>query len=467
MSRPGTGIGVLGVLAVLAAPAAAQQDGRRIYDEQLRVRLDQQAPDAREMGLDAGGWFNFAFFNYKDGVADVERTLRQYELRLWGRMNLQGVHKAYVRGFLGWNDWNFGTNPDLPNAGGDEFRHSRLERAWYQFDLGRLQELDSGKTPELGLKTRVGRDYMEFGTGLVMAMPVDMVRIDLTTKDWELMAMLGKTIENSRNIDDSSLVYDHQRRCMWGVQFRYTALDQHRPFVYFLNNHDRTSPESPDPTQKYGYSTRYVGMGSEGKLLLPNLRYLTEIAGEFGETYSNGCIAGKDRVCAMIYDAALEYYFQTDMHPKLTAEYLYASGDRYLATSATSTVGGNLMGTRDNAFNAFGFRDTGLAAAPKMSNLNLYSLGGGFFPLEKMELFRKMEIGTKVFFYQKPSTGPISDTSATKDHRWVGWEWDVYCDWRITSDVIWTIRYGNFFPGSAYPDRDCRGFLYTAVTFSF
>jgi hypothetical protein len=169
----------------------------------------------------------------------------------------------------------------------------------------------------------------------------------------------------------------------------------------------------------------------------------------------------------MIYDAALEYYFQTDMHPKLTAEYLYASGDRDRATSATSTVGGNLIGTRDNAFNAFGFRDTGLAAAPKMSNLNLYSLGGGFFPLEKMELFRKMEIGTKVFFYQKPSTGPISDTSATKDHRWVGWEWDVYCDWRITSDVIWTIRYGNFFPGSAYPDRDCRGFLYTAVTFSF
>jgi len=40
-------------------------------------------------------------------------------------------------------------------------------------------------------------------------------------------------------------------------------------------------------------------------------------------------------------------------------------------------------------------------------------------------------------------------------------------EWRILSDLAWTIRYGRFFPGQAYADRDPRDFLYTALNFSF
>ena len=57
--------------------------------------------------------------------------------------------------------------------------------------------------------------------------------------------------------------------------------------------------------------------------------------------------------------------------------------DRRLSTN--STIGGNLAGTPDNAFNAFGFRDTGLAFAPRVSNLHMFMVGASFFPLEEME----------------------------------------------------------------------------------
>ena len=94
--------------------------------------------------------------------------------------------------------------------------------------------------------------------------------------------------------------------------------------------------------------------------------------------------------------------------------------------------------------------------------------GAGFRPLEHIDLFQKMELGTKALFFQKATeSGPISDTTATDGSPWLGWEWDVYCNWRLTSDLAWTVRYGAFLPGEAFEDRSCRQFLCTGMTFSF
>ncbi|MHC4981594.1 MAG: alginate export family protein [Planctomycetota bacterium] len=181
-------------------------------------------------------------------------------------------------------------------------------------------------------------------------------------------------------------------------------------------------------------------------------------------------VSGQDRICAWALDAQLEYLIEAPTHPKVTAEYMFGSGDSDRRLSATSTVGGNRAGTKDRAFNAFGFRDTGIAFGPSISNIHVYSVGASFFPFEKLEPLRKMELGTKVFFYHKAhDSGPISDTTATGGSRWLGWEWDVYCDWRLTSDLAWTIRYGLFKPGAAFPTGvdSPRHLLYTGVVFSF
>ena len=60
---------------VLTTPAMAQtQSGLKVYQEQLRVRLDEQRPATREVGFDAGGWFNFAFFNFDDSDGEKHRS---------------------------------------------------------------------------------------------------------------------------------------------------------------------------------------------------------------------------------------------------------------------------------------------------------------------------------------------------------------------------------------------------------
>jgi len=464
----------LGVLLVMAAalwsaPAGAQvQDGRRIYDEQLRVQLDRQTPEAREIGFDAGGWFSFGFFNYDDELGE-KHTLRQYELRAWGSLNVKGVHKFYVRGLVGYDDWNAGDNPK--SYVGDEDTDPEIERAWYELDLGRLLSGQVATRPPVGFKVKVGRQFAEIGTALVLSTPLDMIKFDLDVPNWRLMALLGDAIDDTPNIDGSERVATHQDRCFWGLELTYEGLDHHRPFAYFLSNSDSTGATArrlTDPRQSFEYSSRYVGLGSRGTLVSPNLRYQAELVGEWGKTYSEGVTAGRDDICALAADVLLEYLFPGKTHPKVMLEYLYATGDDDRRASSSSTTGGNRPGTNDRAFNAFGFRDTGIAFTPKISNLHIYIVGASFFPFEDHKLFKKLEVGSKAFFYHKDkSGGPISDTTANTTEQWVGWEWDAYCNWRITSDLTWTLRYGAFRPGTAFRDQQCRQFLFTAVTFSF
>ncbi|HOD80920.1 MAG: hypothetical protein BWX88_00636 [Planctomycetes bacterium ADurb.Bin126] len=435
----------------------------RVYQEQLRARLDQTNLVSREEGLSGGGWLNFALFKFDQPGTEM-RTLRQYQARVWGDANYRGIHRFYVRGLTEYDDWNHGDEP----FHGDDWVEPRLERGWYQFDLGQMIRNASGKAPDLGFRVRVGRDYTTIGTALALATPLDMVRFDLEARDWQFMAFLGKTIRSELNIDRSPNIRSEQRRCFWGAQFTWLGLEDHQPFVYFLNNQDNSEPDPDDPAQAYEYTSRYVGIGSTGRFFIPNLHYSTELVGEWGKTYSDTATENRDRIEAMAFDFMLEYFFDLPTRPRVMAEYIFATGDNDRLVGSGTTVGGNMPGTKDHAFNGFGFRDTGLVLAPEVSNLNAYVLGASFFPLEHIKLFRRLELGTKVFFFQKAArNGALSDVPAQTNARWVGWEWDLFANWQITSDLIWSIRYGAFQPGDAFVDNGCGQFLYTGFTLSF
>jgi len=459
---------LLVVAAVFPAGAVRGEAGAglRVYEEQLRVQLDRQLPREKEVAFDGGGWLNFALFNYDDPAGRKHRMLRQYELRGWGRFNVGQVHRGYVRGLLSFDDWNAGHNPNANHN--DEFNEA-VERAWYQLDLGKMLG-EAGVPLPVGLRVKAGRQYVEMGTALALSMPLDMIRFDITWQDWQAMMMLGQTIRSSRNIDDSSAVTNHQDRCLWGVELAYEGFDRHRPFVYYLSNTDHTNPHPLSPWQGFSYDSRYLGIGSEGTLCRPELRYQAELVGEWGRGYAHDSSTERERICAMAFDAVLEYTFSVPTRPKVSFEYLFASGDSDRGTSATATVGGNKEGTPDNAFSAFGFRDTGIAFGPEISNLHMYALGGSCFPLAGTRRFKRLEVGTRVYFFQKHrANGPVSDTTAGNNAQCLGWEWDVYCNWRIFSDLAWTLRYGAFQPGPAYDGRNdsCRQFLYTGMVLNF
>ena len=467
---------LLAVLTVCSHPAAAQDvggpGGGRIYQEQLRVELDKQQAAGRQIGLDGGGWYTFALFNYDDASARTERTLRQHELRLWGQYTEAGVHTFYVRGTVGYDDWNSGSNPDIWNKSADDFREPRVERAWYVFDYNRLIRNRTGQDPAMGLVAKVGRDYYTIGTALTLGIPLDAVQVTTHWKNWQVMGLFGMTLHDTPNIDDSAAVSDHMDRHFFGTEVRYKGFSRHEPFAYVLLQRDHTGADfkTIEPWQAYHYDSNYVGFGSTGSVLDPNLRYSTELVFECGRSFAEGVSDQTENIDAMAFDLLLEYLFRCKTRPKASFEYLFGSGDRNRRASATSSVGGNMSGTPDRAFNAFGFRDTGLAFGPDPANLHILSGGASCFPLEDCnKWFEKMEVGTKVFFYMKDrGSGAISDTTAVNQSTWVGWEWDLFCNWRVTSDVSWTVRYGIFAPGEAFGGaKDSRHFFYTGFTYSF
>jgi len=460
-------IAALAWLLALACGELRAQDtsGLRVYQEELRARLDEQDEEAGA-GLDAGGWATIGIFNFDD-ASGQKHTLRQYELRGWASLNVNGIHKFYFRGLTGLDDWNSGTNPRFHH--GDEVTEGRVERAWYELNLGRWLSGQAAATASpFGARIQVGRAFAEIGTAFVLSMPLDMIKFEVQADKWEFMGLLGKSVPWTPDIDTSYDIIQHQDRCLGGFEVAYTGFDRHKPFAYFLASEDHSSPEPDKVGQKYDYSPRYVGVGSKGAVLLRDLRYQAELVGEFGQAYSEHAVSETDNICALGADLLFEYLFHAKTSPKVSFEYMFGSGDDDRRAGSSSTIGGNRIGTTDNAFNSFGFRDTGIAFAPRVSNMNIYVLGASFFPFENHKLLKKMELGSKTFFYQKDeSGGPISDTSANTSQAWVGWEWDVYCDWRITSDMIWTVRYGAFQPGAAFDDQECRQFVFTGITYSF
>ena len=85
-----------------------------------------------------------------------------------------------------------------------------------------------------------------------------------------------------------------------------------------------------------------------------------------------------------------------------------------------------------------------------------------------MPLFANLEVGTDWFLYWKHHrAAAVSDPLADTQSGYLGWEMDYFANWRITSDLAWTARYGTFFPGSALSDQTTRTFLLTGVTYSF
>lgn len=461
--------GVVGLLAwaLLAGTLCAQTNsGVRIYDEQLRVTLDRRDPADKEMGFDAGGWLNFTLLHFDDDASLRRRTLNQFQLRGWASANINNVHKAYFRGLLTWDLW--AGNDNIGASRNHEFQET-VERAWYEIDLGKLIEQQSGQTPPWGFTAKIGREYTTIGTGLALSMPLDAIDMNFRYRNLEFRTLLGLAVKDSFNrVDRSGLIAERQDRCFWGFELAYN-FSEHRPFAYFLSQSDHSTPYTDTGLQRYDYSSRYLGLGSTGTLIWPDLAYSAELVGEWGRTFSSNAWRNRDEICALAADVQLEYYFRVDTHPRVSVEYIYASGDSDRGTSS-STVGGNTAGTRDKAFNGFGFRDTGIAFAPAISNLHIYIAGASFYPLEDIQLFRKMELGTKLFFYQKANeSGGISDAQATDQASWVGWEWDVFCNWRVTSDLSWTARYGVFMPGSCFRGQadSPRHFLYTGILLSF
>lgn len=454
--------------AQMQLDSGAQQmsfiDRQRNLARENEARLQENLPAAQKIRVDYGGWYNNYYFLFDDGF-DSSRTLRQYELRLWMSLSAdRGIHEGYARMRMTYLDWNSG---DSYTGNDDDLNGPNLERGWYQFDIAKALQLYENFNSPLGARVKIGRDLVNTGTGYAISLPLDHVQFQSDLFGFETTMLYGRTPGSTPNIDTSRPVQDHSNRDFWIIEERYKGWDSHEPFVYIAWQEDHTREDPPNLFQNYKYDSRYIGWGSTGELV-DNLKYGTEWVIERGSSYGDRRFLYTNDIKAWAFDQRLDYYFRHKMKPVISAEYMFASGEPTRLGSPTNAEGGVSNGYVDHSFVGFGFRDTGISFAPRLSNIHIWRLGGTFRPFPDVEVVRDLELGSDFYLYWKnKSVAAVSDVLADERSGYLGWEMDYYANYRIFSDLSYTVRFGTFFPGEAYSDTSPRTFLLTGITWSF
>jgi len=435
---------------------------QRVVDEKLHQERMEIAPLAEMLHFNWGGWLEYYLFHFDDGV-QKSRFAQRPSLVLWTHLSADnGAHELFVRMRLRYSWFRPGDELDRQ----EDWWGPNFDRAWYQIDIGKAFRLMRPSDP-YQLKARIGRQPVLFGTGYALDLPMDAVQLDARLCHLRLLGLFGRSIGSTPNIDRSEPVDSHMHRLFYGVQAAWEGWQRHVPFAYAIWNDDKTDERPKDWRQNYSYDSAYFGLGSRGEAVR-NLTYWAEAVFETGRSYGNGQFLRRDRIEAWGWDVGLEYLFDLPWRPRLAAEYLFASGDPDRQGSPTSAAGGNSVGTRDTSFVAFGFRDTGIAAGLFPSNLHIFKFAASCTPFPQIEFLHNLEIGTNWFIYAKNrQRGAISDFTADRREPFVGWEMDYFVNWRLSSDLSWTTRWGVFFPGDAYSDRGARNFIFTGLTWSF
>lgn len=437
---------------------------QRAIEERNRQLYDRTLPVSQKFQLDWGGWFDWFTFLYDDGV-NSSRTQRSYDLRLWAGLTAdRGIHTGYARMRLGWVDWNHG---DDYNGNEDDVVGPNLERGWYEVDIAKALKTYGSVNLPMTLKAKVGRDFVQAGTGYAISLPLDHVQVLSEFLNFETRFVAGKTPASTLNIDRSFPVSDQSGRNFWIIEERYRGLQNHEPFFYYAINSDHTREEPLDLLQNYDYDSHYIGWGSTGNFTR-SLRYSTEWVLERGHDYGDRRFLHRDQIKAWAFDQEIEYLFQHRTKPRASLEYMFASGDADRLDSPTNAEGGNRRDHLDKSFIGFGFRDTGLSFAPRLSNVHVWRAGGSFQPLAETRVGDGLELGTNYFLYYKhKADAAVSDPLADEQSGYLGWEMDYFANYRMTSDLSLTVRFGTFFPGAAFSDETTRTFLLTGITWSF
>jgi len=459
--------------SLLAGERASAQTPLSRFERQLemieretRQRVQSDVPVDQRALIDYGGYLS-QYFLAIDDIEQSTHILRQTDLNGYFRMNVDGVHRVFIRGRVGYQDFNSGHSFD---GEGDEWIGPRLERAHYQFDLNRAFEAYQGESLGFNIRLKGGRQLVHWNNGLVLSRELDGARGFLDLGGFTLEGFAGRTWEDQVDFDSSRPDFDDEtERNFFGGRLSYELTPHHEPYVFGVVQEDRNEDRTR-AGRRFDYDSYYIGGGAMGDVT-DNLRYGVEFAYQGGEGLSrlvnpSGTGQTTEDIEAWALDVRGDYLLNDAANTRFIGELILASGDEDRGHTS-NTMGGNESGTDDNAFNGFGLVNTGLAFGPNASNLLLTRIGASSYPFHDTSWFDRLQLGGDVFVFNKlDKEAPIDER--TSDDRYLGVETNVYANWKISSDLSVTTRYGVFFPGDAIEvENDARHFVYTGVTLGF
>jgi hypothetical protein len=460
---------LLATARVSAADADTLKDFRQTIDEVLRSHYEvgQGRTLSESLRLAYGGYTTLAYLS-ADDMAGEARGFAEIDAKFWMRAETRG-HTFYGRLRMQYDNYDSG---DAFTASGDGFIEPLFDRYWYRFDWRQDERAESGTDPGWNWWVQVGRQHVNWLSGLTLSDPLQAVRAGAETPAIAAELLLGLTPNHFIDFDASRPSFDSDtKRYFWGASAELRSMRSHRPFVYLLAQEDENSQPFGGLGPAYHYNSRYAGAGSTGEIVTGVWLYRLELVYEFGDSDSNGSVSPQvsDEIQAYagrFYVAYLPPKARDRIGLRIEAEVLLGSGDDDRGSSS-QTIGGNLAGTKDESFIAFGYVNTGLALAPELSNLVSVRLTGSAFPLRGRGAFDKMQVVLSGFVFAKyDDNAPISVPTVAGESL-IGSEIDLMIDWKLTSDLDLIAQYGIFLPGDAIANSDPLHFFYVGFSYGF
>jgi hypothetical protein len=465
------------IVTITCGMAWAQVDqGREIREQQQlnelqeieldsRILANQAIPVGQRALIDYGGYIIPQYFSVDDSSQN-NHTLREYELVGYMRLNFDGANEFFLRASTEYNDYSAGDSFD---GLGSRWINPDFDRIYYKFDLAKYEAAYHGKSMDGNLPFEGGRDLVYWGNGLAIAEVLDGIMPSVSYGPLTINGVAGVTPVRTVDFEPDRPAFDtNTLRGFYGAMLTANVLQQH-PYIYGMiqrdYNGENASQVGPIST-RYSYNSDYLAAGSTGAIsdhLGNDLSDSSTVSG-----FSLVQVAQtRDNIRAYAGDLKIDYVPQDVQNSRISIEGIAASGDSDRGLTNT-TFNGNAPNTPDQAFNGFGLLSTGLAFAAPVSNLFVIRVGGSTFPFPNSPGFRKLQVGTDIYSFNKENaTAPIDEfTNPGVSH--LGWEPDFYLNWEMASDITLTLRYGVFMPNTyAFPSDKARQFLYAGTTIAF
>ncbi len=154
---------------------------------------------------------------------------------------------------------------------------------------------------------------------------------------------------------------------------------------------------------------------------------------------------------------SLDYYMPALFGAAFNARFLFASGD----ADYTTAVEGNSAG-KATQFIPITSSALGAAFSPALSNLIVAEASGSIKPLAG----QRLQTGLKLLAFWRPTPAPlaVSGLAPDEDAAWLGFETDIYANYRILSDLGVSLSTGIFLPSEAPAGAFADGALQYSAT---
>ena len=396
------------------------------------------------------------------------RALHIAEIRPWASLSYGELHRGYFRGQLGYLTFNDGDQ--YGNGPKRDVQGPYVDLGYYEFDVDAAARRSGiSETDNWAADFSIGRQYLYLGRGIAFGLTTEAISLDWAHGNWAGLFFGSQSIDRRVRFNGAPNSVAHQldRRRFYGGQVEYQGWDRQELYSYVLGQFDNSVASSDAPVT---YDSTYWGIGTTGEVLfgdpgqewgIPNLRHHTEFIVQNG-TNHNTFASGQEGtdISAWAVDTGLDYFWTAPGRPRVGVKYARSSGDDTRVGGPQPNGGFNVPGTSDKTFVSFGYLNTGASFSPQFSNLEFVNLSAAIRPLDDPDspVWQNLEIGASSYWYWRSAAGGnVSDVRANSPgQNYLGYEWDLYANWRLSSDLFLLINYGVFFPhkGSFNPAND-------------